>query len=99
MSELVQVAIGTHRLGERVEYLVSGSVLPQPDGGMVPVIGVTMAIPSHIVGQRIHGTGLIPNLWMGQGEVDGMVHDMLEALRESRSRSMNGLGPESDYPG
>jgi hypothetical protein len=99
MTELVQVSIGAHRMGEMVEYLVAGSVIPQPDGNLVPVLGVTLAIPSHIIGQRIHGTGVVPDLWMRPEMVDQMVGDMLESLRESRSRAMNGFGPESDFPG
>jgi hypothetical protein len=99
MTELVQVAIGVHRMGEPVDYLVSGSILPQADGGLVPVIGVTLAIPSHLIGQRIHGTGVLPDLWMQAREVDAMIAEMLTTLRDSRSQAMNGYGPESDFPG
>lgn len=86
----VGTACAKHALGEQVDFAVGLTVIPQPDGRIVPAFALVVAIPSLVIGEKAHATAVVPNLWSDQDEADQVVGDLLGAIRESRARQVNG---------
>lgn len=77
--------------GERVEYLVAPTVVPGDQGQPIPMLALTLAIPALTMGERIHWTSMIPNLWTSQEQFDSIVGQALAALLNGRSQQASSL--------
>lgn len=71
--------------GESVDWLLSSSILPAGPNQMVAVFGLTVAIRSYVLGEKVQGTMMIQNLWTSQDELDQMVPQMISTLLEARN--------------
>jgi hypothetical protein len=102
MTGMVQRACGADPAREPVDFAVGLTVVPQADGRAQPCFVVVLGLPSLIVGEKANVTVLVPNLWLAEEEVQGLVRDSLEGIRASRSSLLaqqNDAGPGTRRPG
>lgn len=84
-AKVAQAVESTFVVGA-VEYAVTVSAIPGDQGQPVAVGLIVLAIPSIEIGQKIHTTLIVQNLWVNQDEVDTMVRQATEALLDARSQ-------------
>lgn len=91
MTRRVRLACLQPLLGASPDYLVTPALLPGQDGQALPAFGVTVAIPSLSLGEKIQATAVVSNLWLSQQEVNTVVKQMVDALLEARGKQSSGL--------
>lgn len=84
IERAVAAALYRHGQDERVDYACSMGVVGNEQGQMQPVVAIFVAIPGLVLGEKVHGTQLLTNLFASGEAIDGLIHQMLETLRTSR---------------
>lgn len=70
--------------GEVVDFAVGSTGMPTSDGGLRPFILLTVFIPSAVVGEKVHMTGMIETFYPDQDGINQTISDMVGGLIEAR---------------
>jgi hypothetical protein len=92
MYEMVEIACAKFAMRDQISYLVGSTVVPINPEQVMPVLSLTIAIPSLMIQQAMQGTVMIQDLFFDQTQIDGVVSDMLANLRNARIQQASNFG-------
>ena len=84
--------IRAHRQGDKVDFAIASSVMPVNQGQFMPILALTLFIPSMEIGKHVSGTMPIQDFHLSASDVAETVRSMLETLRDARSQQAMQMG-------